>query len=415
MLHGKGITVITRTSRSPWNLVSLLGLLMALGGGCASDDVTRGDSGDDPPTSTPAGDRVFDESIVHHIALELAPADWQAIIDEAAAYVNDNSEYPYFPARARFDGEELDGDIGVRLKGHISIALSEGHSFPLKLDFNRYDDGLTLDGLKKLNLHNNFNGPALPIVRDYLSYEAWRQYGVAASRTSFAEIEVNDEPLGVYVLVEQVDGDFIQRHFSGPLGDLYKPEQQTGSLEYRGASIANYPDIGHKWPDVSDHASLLSALEVLDSGSIDEIGAVFDVEGVLTYMAGNVALGSGDYYPNTGHNYYLYEVTPGRFTMLPWDMNGSQESSDLSVCSPSVGYLSGKLFEDPGHLAMYFDILAAFLGQTASADWLLARLDAAASLLGSALPAEEVEEIRQAITARTSRLEDELSTTTTCP
>jgi spore coat protein CotH len=395
--------------------MSLPLLLMVCGGGCTSDDPTRGDLGDESATPTPAGDRVFDESFVHQIELELAPTDWQSIIDEAAAYVNDNSEYPYFRTRAKVDGDELDGDIGMRLKGHISIQLAEGHSFPLKLDFNRYEYGLTLDGLKSLNLHTNFNGPTLPIMRDYLSYEAWRQYGVAASRTSFAEVTVNDELLGIYVMVEQVDGGFIRRHFSEPFGDLYKPEQQTGSLQYRGHDIADYPDIGHKWPDNTDHAALLNALEVLHSESMEEIERVFDVEGVLTYMAGNVALGSGDYYAATGHNYYLYEVTPGRFTMLPWDMNGSQESSDLSVCSPTVGYLSGKLLEDPVHLATYLDILASFIGDTGSEDWLTARLDAAENLLGSALPAEEVEGIRQAIAARTRRIEDELAATTTCP
>lgn len=390
-------------------------LLTSVGGGCAGDDPTRGGLDDDPTTSTPAGDSVFDDSFVHSLELELGPEDWQSIIDEAAAYVNDNSEHPYCRARVRFDGGALAADVGLRLKGHISIQLAEGHSFPFKLDLNRYEDGLTLDGLKKLNLHTNFNGPTLPILRDYLSYEAWRQHGVAASRTSFAEVAVNGEALGVYVLVEQVDGDFLERHFTEPLGDLYKPEQLTGSLEYNGPDIADYPDIGHKWPDVTDHASLLNALEVLHSGSLEEIAGVFDVEGVLTYLAGNVALGSGDYYANTGHNYYLYEVTPGRFTMLPWDMNGSQESMDLSVCSPTEGYLSGILLQDAGYQAMYFDILTRFLEDTGSDDWLIARLDAAEILLGPALPAAEVEGIRDAIAARVQRLRDELAVTTTCP
>jgi len=294
---------------------------------------------------------VFNESIIHFVELFLSEDDWQAIIDEADAYENVNPVRPYYHAQLRFDGVSLKYDIGLRLKGHISIDLSKGHSFPWKLDFNRYNENQSFDGLKKLNLNNNFNGPPLTIVRDFLSYNAWREFGVAASRTSFAHVTVNQEDLGFYVLVEQVDGDFIQGHFNEPYGDLYKPEQISGTLEYRGASIADYPDIGHKWPDESNHSSLLNALEVLNSGQPGDIGTVFDIESVLTYLAGNVALGSADYYPNTGHNYYLYEELPGRFHMLPWDMNGSQEAMNPSLCSPISGFLSRKLLEDPFHEA----------------------------------------------------------------
>jgi spore coat protein CotH len=361
-----------------------------------------------------AGLEVFDESIIHTVELFLSEGDWQAIISEAEAYENVNPIRPYYYAQLHFDGKKLDSDIGIRLKGHISIDLSEGHGFPLKLDFNRYADNQTLDGLKKLNLNNNFNGPSLPIIRDHISYNAWREFGVAASRTSFAHVMVNQEDLGIYSLVEQVDGDFIKRHFTEPYGDLYKPEQISGTLEYRGSNISDYPDIGHKWPDVSNHSSLLKALEVLNSGQLSDIGKVFDVESILTYLAGNVALGSFDYYPITGHNYYLYEELPGRFIMLPWDMNGSQEPYEPALCSPTEGFLSRKLLEDPVHEARYRELLSGFLLTAGSAEQLTTRLNAAQSLLGSEFPAEEFEGLRQYIITRIDRLKSEIESTSTC-
>ena len=399
-------------SRYLAGLFALFPMLAACGGD--SPQAGSPDASPDSGLPAPAGSIVFDDSFVHAIDLTLAAADWQAIIDEAAAYVNDNADRPYYPAQASFDGDPLDGDVGMRLKGHISIDLAEGHRYPLKLDFNRYEDGLELDGLKKLNLNTDFDGPTLPIMRDHLSYGAWRELGVAASRTSFSRVSVNGEDLGVYVLVEQVDGDFIERGFEPPYGDLYKPEQQTGSLEYRGPNIDDYPDIGHKWPDESDHAALLHAIEVLNSGTMSELGEVFDVEGVLTYMAGNVVLGSGDYYPSTGHNYYLYEETPGRFTMLPWDMNGSQEPFHPDVCGPMAGLLSRRLLEDPANMDLYFALLAEFLQTAGSKEFLTARLDSAADLLGAAVSIDEVEGLRQDIATRTDSLEAALASTTDC-
>jgi len=369
-----------------------------------------------PPTDdSDAGQRVFDDTIIHTVALQLGAADWQAIIDEAAAYENTNPTRPYYRAKVTFDGEALTGDIGVRLKGHISIELSDGHSFPLKLDFNRYVRGLKLDGLKKLNLNTNFNGPSWPIMRDYLSYGAWREFGVAASRASFATVTVNGEDLGVYVLIEQVDGRFLKQHFPEPRGDLYKPEQMSGGLEYRGPTIADYPDIGHKWPEQSDHGSLLNALHVLDSGSTADIGEVFDVEGVLTYLAGNVALGSWDCYPMTGHNYYLYESVPGRFTMLPWDMNGSLERApEFVACSAVHGRLSGRLLQDRAHETRYRDILARFHATAASPDRLISRLEVAATLLGAVTRTDGLEDLRRDIEARAAIVASDLAATTRC-
>lgn len=369
---------------------------------------------DENPETGPAGIRVFNESVVHTIELSIAGNDWQSIIDEAGAYENTNPDRPYYQAQLRFDGEILDSDVGIRLKGHISIQLSSGHSYPFKLDFNRYAEEQVLDGLKKLNLNNNFQGPPLTIVRDFVGYNAWREFGVAASRTAFAHVMVNQEDLGLYVMVEQVDGGFIKRHFAGPYGDLYKPEQISGTLEYRGPSITDYPDIGHKWPDESDHSSLLHALEVLQSGQVGEIGEVFDIEGILTYMAGFVALGAFDYYPITGHNYYLYESDPGRFTMLPWDMNGCLETMNPPLCSPLQGLLSGRLLEDPDLEARYRKILTDFLNSAGSPEQLFARLDAAQQIVGPAFPPEAFEGIRHDILTHVEWLRSEIGSTSGC-
>jgi spore coat protein CotH len=369
---------------------------------------------DEIPETGPAGIKIFNISFIHTVELSIAENDWQAIIDEAAAYENTNPVRPYYHAQLSFDGKMLDSDIGIRLKGHLSIQLSNGHSYPFKLDFNRYTEEQVLDGLKKLNLNNNFRGPPLTIVRDFVGYNAWREFGVAASRTAFAQVRVNQEDLGLYVMVEQVDGGFIKRHFTEPYGDLYKPEQISGTLEYRGPEITDYPDIGHKWPDETDHSSLLHALEVLQSGQVGDIGEVFDIDGILTYLAGFVALGAFDYYPITGHNYYLYESDPGRFTMLPWDMNGSQEAMNPPLCSPVQGLLSGKLFQDPGLEARYLEILTDFLNSAGSVEHLFARLDAAQQITGPTFPPEAFEGIRQDITTRVEWLRSEIESTSSC-
>lgn len=362
-----------------------------------------------------AGNSVFVESQIHTVALQIASADWDALVADARKNPEE-SERAYFPATLTFDGAALPDDVGLRVKGNISVVLTEGHAFPFKLDFDRYAEDATLDGLKKLNLHSDFNGPTLPPIRDYLSYGAWRELGVKAPRVSFADVRVNGEALGNYALVEQIDGGFLARNFDPPLGALYKPEQLSGGLEYRGGRIEDYPDIGLKWPSECDHRSLLHALEVLQNGSMADLAQVFDIDGVLTYLSGNAALGNWDSYQSTHHNYYLYEALPGRFTFLPWDVNGSQEPG-ATVCSfgRELGPpLARRLLEDPVHGARYMALLEAFLTTAASSQRLIARLDAAATLLGSRISAAEVDGLRHDIRTRESGLLAQLASLASC-
>ncbi len=383
--------------------------------GCLSSPLDP--PGDDPQEvdhDEDAGDRVFDESVVHRITIDMADEDWAAIEEAAETYENVNADFPYYRATVSFDGEELPSEVGVRIKGHISIPLSHGHSYPLKLDLNRYDEEQELDGLGKLNLNTNFDGPALPIVRDFISYDAWREFGVAASRTAFTTVRVNGEELGTYVMVEQVDGRFIKRNLDAPHGQLYKPEQITGNLDYKGPDIEDYEDINHKWPDEPDHEPLLHALEILDHGTQEELEEVFDVRGVLTYLAGNVALSSWDSYAITGHNYYLYEVEPGRFTLLPWDMNGSLEPWGESLCVPHGALLSGRLLSNPDNEDLYFELVDEFMDSVASDDALLARMEQGRDLVGDDFPHEHWQALEDQIHHRSDLLEEQIEHTGSC-
>ncbi len=186
-------------------------------------------------------------------------------------------------------------------------------------------------------------------------------------------------------------------------------------LDYKGSRIEDYPEIGHKWPDETNHESLLNALRVLDTGSLSEIEEVFDAESVLTYTAGNVVLGSWDIYSSTGHNYYLYEATPGRFVMLPWDMNGSLEAGVIELCSIMGGLLTRKLMESPENQARYFELLEEFLTTSGSEERVRVRLEAAENLLGSEISQEEIGMLLHENESRVEQLEEQLrSTAPTC-
>ena len=136
-------------------------------------------------------------------------------------------------------------------------------------------------------------------------------------------------------------------------------------------------------------------------------------------MAANAAAGNIDYYASFGHNYYLYEVTPGRFTMLPWDMNFSQEVFDHPCGAgrntrefPVSFYLLG----NRAMVQRYGEILTDILEGAGSAEAQIALLDHARSLLGSSgLTRQVYEERRRAIETRVDRLKRGLENLRGCP
>ncbi|MBT3224641.1 MAG: hypothetical protein HN348_36705, partial [Proteobacteria bacterium] len=172
--------------------------------------------------------------------------------------------------------------------------------------------------------------------------------------------------------------------------------------------------INHKWPDEPDHEPLLNAIQVLQDGSQEELAQVFDVEGVLTYLAGNVVLASFDSYAITGHNYYLYEAKPKQFNMLPWDLNGSLDPGATNLCTPHQGLLSGRLLEDPNNAELYIDIVDEFLQTAGSDDALFERFDQAYGLVGSEFEENHWNELEEQILNRSASLEDELANDAGC-
>lgn len=74
-----------------------------------------------------------------------------------------------------------------------------------------------------------------------------------------------------------------------------------------------------------NHTTLLRFLDVLNNSPDDtfarEIEKVLNVDQVLRYLAVSSMLVHLDNYTGMGHNYYLYEESPGYFTLLPWDLN----------------------------------------------------------------------------------------------
>ena len=279
----------------------------------------------------------FPADRVIRVEIDLSAEAWDALRRDPLAEEYQRGDLTY-------DGVRVE-DVGVRTKGNSSLS-SVVHMgsirYPLKVDTDRHVDGQTLRGVKKLNFSNGFKDPTC--LREHLAYRVFREAGVPAPRTAFADLWVAGEHLGLYTVVEQVDKTFLADRFADDAGDLYKPEPPAGNLARLGGSAADYRGLEPKTNEgTTDHAAFLALVAALAGGDDAAVERSLDVTGALRYLAVNTALVNLDSYLGFGHNYYLYEID-GRFTIIPWDVN---EAFGNFTCGCDRDGVLGLLVDEP--------------------------------------------------------------------
>jgi spore coat protein H len=265
--------------------------------------------------------------------LSLPPERWEYLQAHAL-------DEEYEAAELRFRGEVV-GQVGLRFKGSIGTLTNcfdaEGklicRKLSMKLKFNEYAADQRFYGLKRLNLHAMKNDASL--MHEKLAYDLYRELGVAAPRSSWAIAQVNGVSLGVFSMVEEIDGRFTKDRWPDDGdGDLYKeawpvstdPEDYTAALETNEETATNEafaafaaelqaaPDaaarrqaLGH-WTDLE----LLARYMAVDD-------AIANIDGATAfYCSPEDPAGCGN------HNYFFYSrEDESRFQLVPWDLDAT--------------------------------------------------------------------------------------------
>ena len=74
--------------------------------------------------------------------------------------------------------------------------------------------------IKSLTLKAENNDPSM--IRELMSLQTFRKSDLPAARTHHSEVYINDEYMGIYLNVEQIDDEFVDSRFGNEEGNLYK-------------------------------------------------------------------------------------------------------------------------------------------------------------------------------------------------
>jgi len=270
-------------------------------------------------SATDVTDRFYYPEVVQKVHLEIK-------LDDLDRMHRALPQRIYVPGSFRWNDQVLT-NVGVRFKGNSSSMPDSPFKRGYLIDFAEFKKGQRLPGLRQVALDNGIQFGSL--FSERLITDVLRGVGVKASRCNYARLYLNGKFLGVYVNVERINKNFLQRQFGNDEGALFKVDEggPGAGLEYLGNDPALYRksfelDGG---AEAKSYAELLEFIRALNEPAVAEeaLRKRLDVEAFTKTTAVMLFAGAFDQY--TGwqpHNYYLYRnPTDQRWAYIPWDLD----------------------------------------------------------------------------------------------
>jgi len=348
----------------------------------------------------PSADAFFAADHIPRIEIRLADGAADRLRDDPRGYV---------PCTLTIDADRVLEDVAIKLKGAAGSfqGLDDKPGFTVNMD--RYRPGARFHGLDKFHLNNAAQDPTF--VSEWLGSAIFLEAGIPAARVAHARVLLDDRDLGLYVLKEAIDRDFLERHFDDSSGNLY--DGGTGvdldELVER--------DEGKNGVPGADLEALVTACRTEDPAQRQAaISERLEIDAFLTFMALELMTGHWDGY-TTAHNNYRVYVDPasgGRIRFLPHGMDQIFGDPGAPILEMPPTIVARAVMEIPEWRGAFRAKVREFLPLFSAEGSLLPRLDmvaerlrpAVAGIGDDALEAWEgaLSELRDRIVARDASL-----------
>lgn len=360
---------------------ALLALLLAAGCG-DSEEGSGGGGGGIYPANYNAALDPFDENVLTHYRLTMAPADWDAM-------VADPGNNTWRRATLEWEGE-IWKDIAVRPSGQRSRV--PGNPKPsLRIKVNEFVPGRDFHSpfLNGVKLVSDTNDPSM--IRRRIEDGIYRAAGLPAPRCVHARVSVNGVYKGLYGVEERMTRGFIRSHFGSVVHQLYN-FHRADEVNWVGPEPSEYmpnmfepllDELDPANPDarVGDAVAVRDFVDVVNNAPWATAAAAVDVDLFCRFMAAEVVTGEGDGYvairlnPGPGQTAFRssnFRITidprTGKWVVLAWDREAGYWAHRESIFTGfNQRVLTRNLIlADPGSVAQYRTHLAGLVNGAGS-------------------------------------------------
>ncbi|HTD65897.1 MAG TPA: CotH kinase family protein [Candidatus Limnocylindria bacterium] len=242
--------------------------------------------------------------------------------NELAALQKDDRSY----ARGTVTAEAtMLRDVALRVKGNGSRRpLNDKPSFVTK--FDHYVPDQEFLGLTKIALNNSSQDPTY--LADFMANEMFLEANVPVSRVTHARVIFNGRDLGLYVLVEMHNKEFLKRWFGNPDGSLYEAYLQDIDQQI---DLDNGDD-----KTQADRLKLLDVVKIADPVERwQKLPQVLDIDRYMSHLVCELFTAHTDGYAMNRNNYRIYHhPDTDRFTFIGHGVDWAFGNTGVSVQPP---------------------------------------------------------------------------------
>lgn len=313
------------------------------------------------------GEDLFAQPRVLRIKIELSDSAQEALRKEPKHYVKAVVK----------EGDRSLADVGVRLKGSATFEAVDKKP-GLSLKFNEFVKDQEFHGRSRILLNNARQDSTY--LCEAIGGEIFRAAGVPAAKVTFARVEINGRDLGMYVVAEAANKDFLSQHFKKAKGNLYEGSNNdvTDKLEKDG---------GDSSTEQTDLRALASATKEPDLGQRwKKLGTLLDIDRFITFAAVEVLLGHHDGYTMDKNNYRIYhDPASDQLIFLPHGLDQLFAKTDEPLIPEWKGTVAKAVLNTPSGQKLYLEKMSGLLGSAFKAEALQARVNELAATIRPAL------------------------------
>jgi spore coat protein CotH len=349
-----------------------------------------------------AADDLFAGPKVHRLKIEL-PASAQETLNK--------NPKQYVKASVR-EGDRSFADVGVRLKGSATFETLDKKP-GLSLKFNEFVKDQEFHGRSRILLNNARQDPTY--LCEAIGGEIFRAAGVPAAKVTYARVEINGRDLGLYVVAEAANKDFLSQYFKKAKGNLYEGSNNdvTDKLEKDGGDSSN---------EQADLRALANAAKEPDLAQRwKKLTTLLDIDRFIAFAAVEVLIGHHDGYTMDKNNYRIYhDPASDQMVFLPHGLDQLFAKTDEPLIPEWKGTIAKAVLHTPAGQKQYLEKMSGLLSSAFKPDALQSRINEWAATIRPALAEsnsgatrtfdEAVIKLREQVAKRAVFIEQQLKT-----
>jgi spore coat protein CotH len=241
------------------------------------------------------------------------------------------------------EGARIYTNVALHLKGAAGSFRPIDANPALTLNFDKFVKDQSFHGVEKFSLNNSVQDPSY--VSEQLCRELFEAAGVPVPRATHAKVVLNGRDLGLYVLTEGFNKQFLKRYFKNTKGNLYDGGFLKDITEHLATNSGDNPK------DQSDLKALAAAaLEPNPATRWARLQKVLDVDRFISLIAMEVLLVHWDGYAMNKNNYRVFDdLGSGKMVFMPHGVDQMfgvmRVGPDLPIFPPMEGMVAQALVQ----------------------------------------------------------------------